>query len=539
MGHTGPLGTRASAPQAPIIAFERTSRSSSPISELPSSPPIPPSSLLPSSPLRSQISPQSPTMQQFLPPQTPTFRRPYLTSALIKPSEGADALLLEACQLAEASDVEDSQSVPPNDFAEVERNRAFLDEDLLLDDSSDQDSDWEDFLQNTNGFAKDSCSESNDEEDHMDIDNHQPKTCQRRSIRAPAAISSTTHAKQKLVRILRGNICIPRQRWGLDKILKTLVIHRKDPQLRTAYRQFRTFAYQTMMKETDKEIGCWPGVLTRKDFDIMIKLRLRKELEKRYGQEIQTLCKTPSFGLATDSKSCPGEVDQRPLENIIKEAQEKAPLLGSMIMSVGPSSRQTLSASNANYSQLISMKIVAILVILCRSAHRNNSNYVPLLIALYMYSAGARVDAITLLNHLGLSVSYDVLQKKLHNMTKSTIMWIKRQGSNRKLVGSWDNFEFRENMHGERTGDTVKFRSVTMALWIQQGWRIPDTGLKQWMWDSKREYLDAFLVTSSIFGHAGMRYKRNVNRCIGLMHFELVFLKKTLAISQECLSSIL
>lgn len=92
MGHTGPLGTRASAPQAPIIAFERTSRSSSPVSELPSSPPIPPSSLLPSSPLRSQISPQLPTMQQFLPPQTPTFRRPYLTSALIKPSEGADAL---------------------------------------------------------------------------------------------------------------------------------------------------------------------------------------------------------------------------------------------------------------------------------------------------------------------------------------------------------------------------------------------------------------------------------------------------------------
>lgn len=225
-----------------------------------------------------------------------------------------------------------------------------MDKDLLSDDNSDQDSDWEDFLQNINSFAKDSCLESNDEEDHIDIDNHQPTTRQRQSIRASAAISSTTHAKQKLVRILRGDIYIPRQRWELDKILKTLVIHRKDPQLRTAYRQFRTFAYQTMMKETDKEIRCWPSVLTQKDFDIMIKLRLQKELEKRYGQEIQTLCKTPSFGLATDSESFPGEVDQHLLENIIKEAQEKAPLLGSMIISVGLSSRQTPSTSNANYS---------------------------------------------------------------------------------------------------------------------------------------------------------------------------------------------
>lgn len=67
------------------------------------------------------------------------------------------------------------------------------------------------------------------------------------------------------------------------------------------------------------------------------------------------------------------------------------------------------------------MKIVAILVILCRSAHRNNSNYLPLLIALYLYSAGARVSAITLLNHLGLSVSSDVLQKKLKDITTSSI----------------------------------------------------------------------------------------------------------------------
>lgn len=132
----------------------------------------------------------------------------------------------------------------------------------------------------------------------------------------------------------------------MDRLLATLVTHRKDPMLRTAYRQFKTFAYQAMMKETDKKTGCWPGILMRKDLDLMIKLRFRKEVEKRYGQEIQSLCRTPSFGLATKSKSWPGEIDQRPLENIIGEAQKNAPLLSSMIMTVGPCSRRASSISS-------------------------------------------------------------------------------------------------------------------------------------------------------------------------------------------------
>lgn len=69
------------------------------------------------------------------------------------------------------------------------------------------------------------------------------------------------------------------------------------------------------------------------------------------------------------SISSPGEVDQRPLKNIIKEAHEKAPLLNSMIITVGLSSRQTSLTSSAAYSWLVGMKIVTILVILCCSAH--------------------------------------------------------------------------------------------------------------------------------------------------------------------------
>lgn len=148
-------------------------------------------------------------------------------------------------------------------------------------------------------------------------------------------------------------------------------------------------------------------------------------------------------------------------------------------MTVGPSSQQTFSTSSAVYFQLIGIKIVVILVTLCCSTYQNNSNYIPLLIAIYIYLVGARVDAITFFNHLGLSVSYDVLQKQLKKVTTLSISWIKSQGLNCKLVGSWDNFKFCENVHGERTGDKVKFRSVTMALQIKQSWRIPKDGLQQ------------------------------------------------------------
>ena len=60
--------------------------------------------------------------------------------------------------------------------------------------------------------------------------------------------------------------------------------------------------------------------------------------------------------------------------------------------------------------------IIVILIILCRSTHQNNTSYIPFAISFYLYSADTCVNAITLLNHLGLSVFYDTLQKKLQKL---------------------------------------------------------------------------------------------------------------------------
>lgn len=144
--------------------------------------------------------------------------------------------------------------------------------------------------------------------------------------------------------------------------------------------------------------------MSSKHWNSFIRLPGKDELEKWYAREIQTLCKTPAFGMVKN-ELLPGDVAKTPLDSTKDVVSTTAPLISSMVVSLGP------SRSSRN-PQLAATKIVAILVILCRSANRNNSNYLPLQIALYVYSAGARVDAITLLNHLGPSVSYDVLQKK-------------------------------------------------------------------------------------------------------------------------------
>ena len=174
------------------------------------------------------------------------------------------------------------------------------------------------------------------------------------------------------------------------------------------------------------------------------------------------------------------------------------------------------------------MKLVTILVIICRLVHQNNSNYIPLFVAMYLYSASAKVDAITLLNHLGLSVSYNVLLRKLRDIKASSTAFIKEQAFNCNLVGSWDNFEYRENVAGEQIGDTIKFLSITMALWIKNGWKIPAGSLKQWMWDVKRDMIDLFELVMAVFGPEGIRIRKQCVRFHRFRLFLAVFSSKSL-----------
>ena len=88
-------------------------------------------------------------------------------------------------------------------------------------------------------------------------------------------------------------------------------------------------------------------------------------------------------------------------------------------------------------------------------------------------------------------------KKKLRDIASTSKRWITEQATNCRLVGSWDNFKFRVNVQGERVGDTVKFRSITMALWIRNGRRSPKNWSKQWMCSPKMDRLNARTIVNS------------------------------------------
>lgn len=98
------------------------------------------------------------------------------------------------------------------------------------------------------------------------------------------------------------------------------------------------------------------------------------------------------------SKTRLRDIDRKPLEIIMENEYEKALMFASLIAHI----RQSAHFAK---NPLQNMKLLTILTILYKTVHRNNDRYLLLLIALYMYLAGAHIDAITLINHLGVTVS--------------------------------------------------------------------------------------------------------------------------------------
>lgn len=195
-----------------------------------------------------------------------------------------------------------------------------------------------------------------------------------------------------------------------------LVYHQNNPCLYIAFYQFHSFAFQTIIIESERR-GCWPSFLVNKNCNVMIRLCFRREMEKRYTHEVQKLCKSSRFGQV--DKSRPGNLDQEPLQSIVNQAKETAPLIISIMLSLRSNSNTYLT------SHLASIKLLAVFIIICRSAHQNNSNYIPFFVAMYLYLARAKVDAIILLNHLGLSVLYNLLLRKLRDIKAHNALFIK------------------------------------------------------------------------------------------------------------------
>lgn len=209
------------------------------------------------------------------------------------------------------------------------------------------------------------------------------------------------------------------------------IFYQNDPCLCPTFCQFRSFALQTILIELERG-GHWLGFLTCKDCNLMIRFCFRRKMESRYSNEVQKLYRSSGFGRA--DKDWSRDLNREPLEAIVSKTKEIASLITSMVLGMSSNSNAYLTSHLASYQAL--MKLLTIFVVICKLAHWNTSNYIPLLVAMYLYLAGAKVDTITLFNYLGLFVLYNLLLRKLRDIKANSAAFIKKQASNYKLVGS-------------------------------------------------------------------------------------------------------
>ena len=97
----------------------------------------------------------------------------------------------------------------------------FLEKELLFDSDSTSNSGLDE-----SPVDSDSASNFNDSSTFYTRATNRQPVCHTPS---SSSNSSSSYTREKLVRILNGDTPVPKQRWGMHRILATLTYHRKDP----------------------------------------------------------------------------------------------------------------------------------------------------------------------------------------------------------------------------------------------------------------------------------------------------------------------
>lgn len=127
----------------------------------------------------------------------------------------------------------------------------------------------------------------------------------------------------------------------------------------------------------------WPNSLSKKDCSLIICFRFEKKIEKYYSCGMQVFCKSLNFKSIRYNQ--PENLNWASLESIINQAKEISLIIMSLLFNMRIS---TTTSITLFIFQVALMKLVTILVILCKLAYQNNSNYLPLFVVIYLYFAG-------------------------------------------------------------------------------------------------------------------------------------------------------
>lgn len=86
-------------------------------------------------------------------------------------------------------------------------------------------------------------------------------------------------------------------------------------------------------------------------------------MEKCYSFKMQGFCKTSGFGSIRCNQ--PEDLDWIPVKYIVSQAKDIVPLITSLILNVDLTSI-TITPTTLFISYLVSMKLIAIFIIICR-----------------------------------------------------------------------------------------------------------------------------------------------------------------------------
>lgn len=86
-------------------------------------------------------------------------------------------------------------------------------------------------------------------------------------------------------------------------------------------------------------------------------------------------------------------------------------------------------------------------------------------------------------------------------------------------------------MASKKIGNIVKFRFVTIVLWIKAGQKIPILGLKQQMWDVKRQMVDFLELAIKVYRLQGTEIQQQYIQSYQFQAFLVVFSGESLTSS--------
>ena len=156
-----------------------------------------------------------------------------------------------------------------------------------------------------------------------------------------------------------------------------------------------------------------------------------------------------------NKKQNPGDIELSSLPSRIRDA---APKFSSLL--------SILCANNICYEDLIPVPhgiLVMITSIILHSCRPRSSNMFSRMLGLHLSNTGCTRRALTLLNKLGVTESYQTLLDAKKDLAEYHQEQLKGIGQRRDIIFAWDNFDWQERVRHQSVGHTHRMHSVTTA----------------------------------------------------------------------------